>query len=385
MTRRLRVLTLIDRICDAGGAERFAAHIALHLPSDRFEVWMCSTRRSDPAVVAELERAGVSHLTLGRRSKWDVYRLASLVSLMRNQSFDIIHAHLFGSNLWGTLLGRLCRVPVVIAHEHTWSYEGNPLRKWLDGHVIGRLVSRFIAVSSLDAERMVSLEGVSADKIVMIPTCHIPRPSTEFSDVRSEIGIGTTVPLVAVVSILRPQKALSVLLDAFAHVVKHISDAHLVIAGYGPCLEGLQRQASELGLTRQIHFLGRRLDVDAILSTADVAAMSSDFEGTPLVAFECMASRTPLVATAVGGLPDVVEHEQTGLLVAPRDPAALAQALVAVLSDPAGRQRMGEAAGERLSEFTLDATVRRFATLYEGLAADAGVTRDAESIVLSRV
>ncbi len=385
MTRRLRVLTLIDRIGDTGGAERFAANLALYLPSDRFEVWMCSTRRSDPAVVAELERAGVRHVTLGRRSKWDVYRLGSLVSLMRSESFDIVHAHLFGSNLWGTLVGRLCRVPVVIAHEHTWSYRGDPLRKWLDGHVIGRLASRFIAVSSLDAERMVSLEGVSADKIVMIPTCHVPRSSTEYSDVRSEIGIGATVPLVAVISILRPQKALSVLLDAFADVVKHIPDAHLVVAGYGPCLKGLERQASDLGLTAQIHFLGRRLDVDAILSTADVAAMSSDFEGTPLVAFECMASRTPLVATAVGGLPDVVEHGQTGLLVAPRDPAALAQALVAVLSDPAGRQRMGAAAGERLSDFTLEATVRRFATLYEGLAADAGVARGAESTVLSRV
>lgn len=385
MTRRLRVLTLIECIGETGGAERFATNLALHLPADRFEVWMCSTRRTDRAVAERLERAGVRHLSLGRNAKWDVHRLAPLVSLMRSQSFDVLHAHMFGSNLWGSLLGRLCGVPVLIAHEHTWSYEGNPLRKWLDGRVISRLASRFIAVSSLDAERMVSLEGVKADKIVMIPTCHIPRPPTVCSDIRSEIGIDATVPLVAVVSILRPQKALNVLLDAFASVIKRVPDAHLVVAGHGPSLNALQRQASELRLAHRIHFLGRRMDVDAILGTADLAAMSSDFEGTPLVVFECMASRTPLVATAVGGLPEVVEHGQTGLLVPPRDPEALAQALVALLRDPVRRRRMGEAAGERLNAFSLDATVHRFAALYETLAAEAGIVVSDDSIAGSDV
>lgn len=383
MTRRLRVLILIDRIGEAGGAERAATSLALNLPPDRFEVWMCSTRRTDPVVAVKLERAGVKHVSIGRRSKWDVYRLRGLVSLMRRESFDIVHAHMFGSNLWGTVLGRLCRVPVLIAHEHTWSYQGHRLRRWLDGRVIGRLATRFIAVSSLDAERMVSIEGVPADKVVTILNCHIPRPPAEAGDLRSELAIGPTVPLVAVVSILRPQKALTVLLDAFAAVVRAVPQAHLVIAGYGPCLEQLERQASDLGLGEQIHFLGRRLDVDAILSTADVAAMSSDFEGTPLVAFECMANRTPLVGTAVGGLPDLVEHGRTGLLVAPRDPDALAQALVTLINDPARRERMGQAAAERLSEFSLEAAVDRFADLYETVAAEAGVIVGSETVALS--
>jgi hypothetical protein len=124
--RRLRILFLIDHILGRGGAERAAAALAMYLPRDRFDVWMCSTRETDPAALAALAERGVRHVAVGRRSKWDVHRLATLVALIRRERFDILHAHMFGSNLWGTLIGRACGVPVLIAHEHTWSYEGDP-------------------------------------------------------------------------------------------------------------------------------------------------------------------------------------------------------------------------------------------------------------------
>lgn len=373
--RRLRILYLINKLSPTGGAERAAAALAMHLPPDRFEVCVCSTRRSDPAAVAALTQSGVRHVQIGRRHKWDVHRLVALVALLRRQRFDVLHAHMFGSNLWGTVFGRACGVPVVIAHEHTWSYEGEPLRKWLDGRVIGRLATRFIAVSSLDAERMVSLEHVPREKVMVIPNAHVPRPRSATGDMRQELGIGADTPLVAVVSVLRPQKALSVLLDAYSEVRDAVPSAHLVIAGDGPCRSELEQQARELGLTGTIHFLGARTDVDAILSAADVAAMSSDFEGTPLVTYECMANRTPLVATAVGGLPDVVEDGRTGLLVARRDPSALAAAVTSLLLDPVKRERIAVAAADRLDSFTIEAAVRRFAALYESLAAESGWRR----------
>ncbi|MGI8557167.1 MAG: glycosyltransferase family 4 protein [Solirubrobacteraceae bacterium] len=380
--RRLRVLYLIDNISQSGGAERAAAALAMSLPHDRFEVWMCSTRWADPTAVAALTESGVRHVHIGRRSKWDVHRLAALVSLVRRQRFDVLHAHLFGSNLWGTLIGRLCGVPVLIAHEHTWSYEGNPLRKWLDGRVIGRLATRFVAVSSLDAERMVTIEHVPPEKVVMIPNAHVPRPGPVDGDLRQDLHIDNDTPLISVVSVLRPQKALSVLLDAYSRVLESLPNAHLIIAGDGPCRGELEQQTRELGLTDKVHFLGRRTDVDAILSAADVAAMSSDYEGTPLVTYECMANRTPLVATAVGGLPDVIQDGRTGLLVPPRDPSALATALICLLTDPVKRERIAAAAAECLPEFTIEAATQRFATLYETLAAESGlvsgVTRSAQ-------
>ena len=332
---------------------------------------MCSTRRAEPAVRAMLEEADVKHTHLGRRSKCDVHRFAALVSLVRRERFDVLHAHMFGSNLWGTLIGRACRVPVVLAHEQTWSYEGEPLRRWIDGRVIGRLATRFVAVSSLDAERMVSVERVPPEKIVVIPNAYVPRPRSPDGDLRRELGIGSSTPLIAVVAVLRPQKALSVLLSAFALVVDTVPDAQLAIAGHGPCRSELEELARELGLEHRVRFLGRRNDVDAILRAADVAAMSSDYEGTPLVAFECIANRTPLVATAVGGLPDIVDDGRTGILVPPRNPTALADALISLLGDSARRERIASAAAERLEEFTIEAAASRFATLYETLADES--------------
>jgi hypothetical protein len=172
---RLRVLSLIGFLSDHGGAERFALALATHLPRDRFEPWMCFARGAEPGTLKALRDAHVPYLGLGRRAKLDVHRFGGLARLLRSQRFDVLHAHMFGSNLWGTLVGRACGVPVVIAHEHTWSYTGNPIRAWLDGRVIGPLATRFIAVSEADAERMVSYERVPADKVLVMPTAYIPQ------------------------------------------------------------------------------------------------------------------------------------------------------------------------------------------------------------------
>lgn len=369
--RRLRVLYLIDQAIDTGGAERFALGLATHLPADRFELWVCSTRGAEPAASEQLRAAGVHHLHLGRRGKVDVWRFGRLVALLRRHRFDIVHGHMFGSNLWGCLIGRACRVPIIIAHEQTWSYEGEPVRRWLDGHVIGRLSTRFVAVSTRDAERMMSVEGVPAQKIVMIPNAYVPRPGSGDTDLRAELGLGPATPLIVVVAQLRPQKALEVLLEAFPRVREAVPETHLAIAGDGECRSALEAQARTLGQAERVHFLGRRSDVDAILRAGDVAVMSSDFEGTPLVAYECIANRTPLVATAVGGLPDIIEDGRTGRLVPPRDPRALATAIVELLSDPAQRAEIVAAAAQRAEEFTIATATSRFAALYERLAADA--------------
>src|ERR1700736_6340237 len=131
---RLRVLSLIGYLYEQGGAERFALTLATHLPRERSEPWMCFARGAESAALAELRGHGIPYIGLGRSAKWDFYRFMGLARLLRRQRFDVLHAHMFGSNFWGTVVGRACRVPVVIAHEHTWAYRGDPVRAWLDGH-----------------------------------------------------------------------------------------------------------------------------------------------------------------------------------------------------------------------------------------------------------
>lgn len=262
-------------------------------------------------------------------------------------------------------------MPVVIAHEHNWSYTGDPLRVWLDREVIGRLASRFIAVSEISRRRMIEFERITPNKIIVMPTAYIPHDQSPGSDIRAELGIAQDTPLIAAAAGLRPEKALDVMLDAHAKVRDRIGAAHLAIAGCGPCRRDLELQARRLGLQDSVHLLGERRDVDSILQAADVGAMSSDWEGMPLFVFECMAARLPLVATTVGGLPEVVEPGTTGLLVPPRDADALAAGLVDVLTDPAFGARMAAAAAERLSQFTIEHVANRFADLYDLLMDEA--------------
>jgi glycosyltransferase involved in cell wall biosynthesis len=162
-----------------------------------------------------------------------------------------------------------------------------------------------------------------------------------------------------------------VLIEAHAQVLSSVPNAHLVLAGDGPCRPELESLAAKLGLAASTHFLGRRGDVDAIIRALNVGVMSSDFEGTPLFALECLTNRTPLVATAVGGLLDIIESGRTGILVPPRQPGPLAEAISALLLDPERRRRLADGAAEKLALYSMDAIVARFTELYEALAAQA--------------
>jgi glycosyltransferase involved in cell wall biosynthesis len=368
---RLRVLYLIGYLSEQGGAERFALGLATHLPQDRFEPWLCYARAADAVPLAQLRSAGIPAVGLGRRGKLDFYRFAGLARLLRHERFDILHAHMFGSNVWGSLVGSACRVPVVLAHEHTWAYSGDPVRAFLDGRVIGRLATRFIAVSQADAERMVSYEHVPADKVVVMPTAYVPWRDPTRSDIRAELGLSNGSPLIATAVILRPQKALEVMIEAFSLVRGRVPDAHLVIAGDGPTRASLEQHVRELGLEGCVHLLGIRHDVDSILEASDIGALSSDFEGMPLFAFECIKARRPLVATAVGALPSLVDSGRSGILVPPRDPRALADAMIELLDDPARREQIAIAAAAQIESYTIEAVTAQFVDLYERLHAEA--------------
>jgi glycosyltransferase involved in cell wall biosynthesis len=205
---------------------------------------------------------------------------------------------------------------------------------------------------------MVGEEGVAADKVVVMPNPYVPRAGARADDVRTELGLAPGTPLVGIVAQLRPPKGHAVLLDAFARVR---ADAHLVIAGDGPLRGELEQRA----IAGRTHFLGVRDDVGALLAAFDVAVISSLREGTPLSALECMAAGTPLVATAVGGLPALLGDG--ALFVPPRDPGALAAAIDSLLADPGERSRLAAVAAARLAPYEVGTVAGRFGALYEEL------------------
>lgn len=367
---RPRVLMLIGSVNNAGGAEVFATGLAAHLPRDRYDVRFCTVRGAGGFLGTSLDTAGVPSFELGRGGRWDILRpFWRLYSYLRSEKIDVIHAHMFGSNFWGTVIGRLARTPVIVAHEQTWSYEGQPLRKLLDGQLIGRLATKFISVSSADRQRMIDIEGVRPEKTFMVPNAFVPRRVQSGANIREELGVGPETPLVGTAVVHRPQKALAVMVDAFAHLSRSVPDAHLVIAGDGPCREEWEAYADRQGVIERTHFIGLRDDVPAVIEAVDVATLSSDFEGTPLFILECMALGTPVVSTDVGGLPDLIKDGETGLLVSRRDPVALGDAYARLLGDPDLRSRLAAAAQARVEDFSIDRTAAQISDLYDELLA----------------
>jgi glycosyltransferase involved in cell wall biosynthesis len=166
-----------------------------------------------------------------------------------------------------------------------------------------------------------------------------------------------------------PQKNHALLLKAFALGPASNSNAHLVLVGAGALQGQLEAQAKNLGLARQVHFLGLRTDVPDVLGAMDVFVLSSDYEGNPLSIMEAMASGLPIVSTAVGGVPDLFESGKEGLLVQPRNALGLAKSMVSLLRDREARQSLGTAAARRAREkFDVSTMVQAYETLYESLA-----------------
>jgi glycosyltransferase involved in cell wall biosynthesis len=381
---RVRVVTFVDFLSCFGGAEHLALLIATRLDPERFDSILCVSRwpltgpwKNDPSArqaLDILEASPARFLPLKRRRKVDIAALARLERFLRRERVDVLHAHKFGSNVWGTLVGRLARVPVVLAHEHTWSYEGQPLRRFLDRELIARGATRFIAVSREDRRRMSEVEGIDPDRTLFIPNGVLSSPAPSGRDVRAELGIAPEAPVIGAVGVLRAQKALHVVLHALVTLRERWPGIRLLIVGDGPERAGLEALAAELGVTEVVAFLGHRGDVPDVLRALDVAVSCSDFEGSPLAVMEYMDAALPIVATAVGGVPDLIESGVHGLLVPRGEPRALADAIAQALAEPERAREMGARARERRrSEFDIDTLVRRLEALYLELLAERGV------------
>ena len=390
--RRIKVLTLTDQLVYlGGGAERVAMEIAMRLDQSRFESVFCASRYWDGLQlesVQEAERrmdaAGVRYVGLGRRSATDLHEWLSLRGILRRERVEVLHAHMFGSNFWGTVIGRLARVPVIVAHEHTWSFEGRPVRRFVDREVIGRGSSVFIAVSRDDQRKMIEIEGVNPEKILHVPNGIAPPPPPTGADVRAELGIPAGAPVIGTVSVLRPQKALDVFIRASAQLLGEDPDLRVLLAGDGPLRGELTELVHSLGVQDRLLMLGYRSDGPDVIAALDVAVSSSAFEGSPLAVMEYMESARPIVATRVGGVPDLIEDGVHGLLAEPGDVPGLAAAIRLMLTDREGARRMGEAARERRRrEFTVDLMVRRLEALYERLVEGAGPPENVEQLGVS--
>jgi glycosyltransferase involved in cell wall biosynthesis len=370
-----RLLLAVDSL-EVGGAERHVVDLALALHRKGYGVEVaCSVAGG---LSESLEAAGVPVWPLtGRLVKRRVSPAYArgIRRLLRGGGFDLVHAHIFASAAAAAIATLGKGLPLVIT-EHTEASWQTWRTRWISRWA-HRRARHTIAVSTPIERRLIERDGAPSDLVTLIPNAVIPAPD-ETPDSASTLPDGWPEgPLIGVVARLQPEKGVANFLQAATRVSRIFPEAGFLVVGDGPLREELLSLVERLGISKRVRFLGYRTDSRALMGLMDVLVVPSLTEGSPLIVLEAMAAGIPVVASAVGGIPDQLRHGEEGILVPPDDPDALGEALGALLRDPAYARRLGETGRLRTeNEFSHETLVRRIEVVYRA-ALDGDTARSA--------
>lgn len=309
-------------------------------------------------------------ITLLGRGRFDPRAIVDFHRLIRERDIQIAHLQGFGSLTFGRIAARLAGIPVVahIHADHKAETGGYPWFVQVADRALAPLADRCIAVSRATARFAISAQGFSPENVAV---WHNPvdlaqyRPATraERSEARGEFGLGESARVVATVARLDRVKGVDLLARAWPAVVRRIPGARLLLVGHGDLVDEVSSILEAEGVLDSVIFAGYRQDVSHLLHAADVLALPSRSEGMPLAALEALASGVPVVAHAVGGVPELVRDGANGVLV-PVDVDALATALADVLADDRLRQQLASRARDSVASLGLDAYAARLEAFY---------------------
>jgi glycosyltransferase involved in cell wall biosynthesis len=353
----LRVAHVVLQL-DRGGMEKLLVEFAQHANRQQFDLRFVSLSGRG-ALAAEIEACGWPVTALEEPPGLRPGMIERLRRLFRKWEIDIVHTHNTKPLLYAGPAARLAGVPVVVHTAHGQRYGSSRPHTWM--FVLAcRTANRVVCVSH-DSARLRLREGVPSAKTCTIWNgINVSRFSCR--------GPNPDGPAVLVARLV-PEKSVETLLRAAALALRAEPSFRLEIVGDGPRFAALNQLARDLGISRQVSFLGEVAEVGDLLGRARMFVLPSLTEGISLSLLEAMAQGLPVVATAVGGTPEVVVDGQSGLLVPPVDPAALAAAMLRIWSDPELSRRMGAAARQRVEQdFNVAITTANYESLYQELS-----------------
>jgi lipopolysaccharide/colanic/teichoic acid biosynthesis glycosyltransferase/glycosyltransferase involved in cell wall biosynthesis len=307
----------------------------------------------------------------------DLRALIKIYRLLRRERPTFVHTHTGKAGVLGRIAAIVAGVPIILHtfHGHVLHGYYGPVKTWLLRRLEWALARRtdcIVTVSEAVKRDLIEYGIASADRITVVPVgidlepfLTSARHSRKF---RSGLGIPEPSPLIGIVGRIVPIKDHRLFCDAAALIVARHPAARFVVVGDGVLRTEIESYAQTLGLARRVVFSGWRRDLPDVYSDLDVLVITSRNEGTPVAAIEAMASRCPVVATRVGGVPDLIEDGSTGLLVRYRDAAELSESVLRLLDDASLVERLTAAAQARVrAEFTSTRLVTDIAALYERL------------------
>jgi glycosyltransferase involved in cell wall biosynthesis len=303
----------------------------------------------------------------------DIWAFCTLWAMLVREKPTIVHTHTYKAGILGSWAAKLAGVPVIIhtPHGHIFFGHFSPaltrffmMIERVTAGIVDRMVALtegerrdYIACSVADADKMVTIHsGVDVERYMQV--------QVKVEEKRRSLGLKPEGLVVGTVGWLLPIKGPMYLLKAMGEVWKAHPRTSLVYVGKGDLERKLKQEASRMGAAEKVWFLGWRDDVPEILPIMDIFVLSSLNEGMGRVLVEAMAAGRPLVASNVGGIPDLVSDGENGLLVPPADPKVLAHKIVFLISNPDTRRKMGEKGRERAVRFGTDSMVQKIEQLY---------------------
>jgi glycosyltransferase involved in cell wall biosynthesis len=361
-----------------GGAEWQLLELLRRLDRSRFRPVLASVQFSsyreleigagDAAIRAAYDALDVPHYRITGHGRNSTRNARELMRIIRREHIEVVHTNLYAGETWGRLAALLTRRPIV-THKRGIPFKSARPQNVLVDWLLNLLSRRVIVVNETIERRLRQLQWLPPDRCSVVypgidPSLWQRAGEAETAALRRELGLeGKQV--VTAVGRLRPIKGLAYLVQAMPEIVSSCPDARLLLVGHGVQEEELRRTVARFGVGGEVRFLGSRSDVRQLLSLSDVAVLPSISEASPVALMEAAFVGVPVVATWVGGVPEIVRDGVTGTLVPPRSPRALASAVVGLLREPDTRTRMSEAAIEWAHyAFDIDRTVRQIEAEY---------------------
>ncbi|HMY73059.1 MAG TPA: glycosyltransferase [Blastocatellia bacterium] len=356
------IMHLTDTL-DGGGAERMAVNLVNHLPRGDYRVFLCTTRRD--GVLDDAVRQDVERLRLQRRGRFDLKAIRALARFNAENDIQLLHAH--NTSLFIALASSFFPpFPKVIWHHHTgrFALEDRAARIY---KLAARRISGVITVTQELADWTQRRLGVPAHRVRYIPNFVSEARVEETPELP-----GTPGARIVCVANLHADKDQRTLLQAMAQIVRRFPQAHLLLVGEAreaEFLQSLKTEIETLGLGSSVTLMGQRKDVAGVLKGCDIGALSSVSEGLPMALIEYGFAGLPAVATEVGQCSDVLNGGKAGILVPPRNPEKLAEALMSLLESAELRRAMGEAFSGRVREaYSAQAVIAQVCRFYQAVS-----------------
>jgi glycosyltransferase involved in cell wall biosynthesis len=364
-----------------GDTSGFFPAIAKYHDRSRYRLTFSTLRPMEPRLRSFMEAQGVRTFSCNARGRLAYgAALVRLVQRLRADPCEIFHAHLFDPSIVGLTGARLARVPLRVLTRHYSNYHtriNRPLHVKMD-QLCTALSHRIIAVSKETAQHLVDVEGAPASKVTVVHN-GIDFDRVRLSDdgarqrIRREIG-GNEAFLFLIAARLHPEKGYEYLFEAVRLLRNRIDLPFLLlIAGRGPLLGHYQSLAASLNISDRVRFLGFRSDLPDLMSSADLFVLPSVAESFGLVLAEAIYLGLPVLASRVGGIPEIIDDRVDGLLVPPADPEALARGMESFLRRDIQLPGSGEKAVQKVrARFSFETMLRAYEAVYERPAGDSG-------------